>query len=75
MRAPTAIAVIGGVITSTFLTLLVVPVVYVWVDRFTLRGRRALRRGEAAQGDVVDGSSPVALAKPPVAEDGVGASS
>lgn len=39
MRAPTAIAVIGGVITSTVLTLLVVPVVYVWVDRFTFRGR------------------------------------
>lgn len=33
MRAPTAIAVIGGVLTSTLLTLVVVPVVYVWIDR------------------------------------------
>lgn len=40
-RAPMSIAVIGGVITSTFLTLLVVPVVYTWMDRFTLRGRKA----------------------------------
>lgn len=37
-RAPMAIAIIGGVITSTFLTLVVVPVVYTWMDRFTLRG-------------------------------------
>jgi HAE1 family hydrophobic/amphiphilic exporter-1 len=39
-RVTMSVAVIGGVITSTFLTLVVVPVVYVWVDRFTLRGRR-----------------------------------
>jgi HAE1 family hydrophobic/amphiphilic exporter-1 len=32
MRAPMARAVIGGLITSTFLTLLVVPVVYSWLD-------------------------------------------
>lgn len=38
-RSPMAIAVIGGVIASTFLTLLVVPVVYTWMDRFTSRGR------------------------------------
>ncbi len=37
-RAPMAIAVIGGVITSTLLTLIVVPVVYTWMDRFTLKG-------------------------------------
>lgn len=36
-RAPMAIAVIGGVITSTLLTLWVVPVVFVWVER--LRGK------------------------------------
>lgn len=39
-RAPMSIAVIGGVITSTFLTLLVVPVVYTWMDGFTLKGRK-----------------------------------
>jgi hypothetical protein len=39
-RSPMAVAVIGGVVTSTLLTLLVVPVVFVWVER--LRGRPAL---------------------------------
>jgi hydrophobe/amphiphile efflux-1 (HAE1) family protein len=32
-RSPMAVAVIGGVITSTMLTLWVVPVVFVWVER------------------------------------------
>jgi Cu/Ag efflux pump CusA len=31
-RQPMAIAVIGGLITSTFLSLLVVPVVFTYVD-------------------------------------------
>jgi multidrug efflux pump subunit AcrB len=31
-RAPMAIVVIGGLITSTFLSLLVIPVVFTWVD-------------------------------------------
>lgn len=39
LRSPMAIAVIGGVVASTFLTLLVVPVVYTWMDRLTLKGR------------------------------------
>jgi multidrug efflux pump subunit AcrB len=42
-RAPMSIAVIGGVITSTILTLVVVPVVYVWADRLRLRGKRPTR--------------------------------
>jgi HAE1 family hydrophobic/amphiphilic exporter-1 len=33
-RAPMAIAVIGGMFTSTFLTLLVVPCVYTLMDDF-----------------------------------------
>ena len=48
MRAPMARAVIGGLITSTLLTLVVVPVVYTYLDglrpeavREWLRGRRA----------------------------------
>jgi HAE1 family hydrophobic/amphiphilic exporter-1 len=35
MRAPMARAVIGGLITSTFLTLLVVPVMYALLDDFS----------------------------------------
>jgi hypothetical protein len=34
------IAVIGGVVTSTLLTLWVVPVVFVWVERARARLRR-----------------------------------
>lgn len=36
---PMAIGVIGGVITSTLLTLVVVPVAYTWIDKLTLRKR------------------------------------
>ncbi|MES2639454.1 MAG: efflux RND transporter permease subunit [Myxococcota bacterium] len=45
-RAPMAIAVIGGVTVSTVLTLVVVPVVYTMLDRFTGRARAA-RKAEA----------------------------
>jgi multidrug efflux pump subunit AcrB len=37
VRAPMAIAVIGGLITSTLLTLVVVPVVYSYIDDFQKR--------------------------------------
>ena len=33
MRAPMAIAVIGGLVTSTLLTLVIIPVVYETVER------------------------------------------
>jgi hydrophobic/amphiphilic exporter-1 (mainly G- bacteria), HAE1 family len=46
-RAPMAIAVIGGVITSTFLTLLVVPVVFAGMERLSFAG---LRRRVRANG-------------------------
>jgi multidrug efflux pump subunit AcrB len=42
-RAPMAIVVIGGLITSTFLSLLVIPVVFTYVDDF-LQGMRHLVR-------------------------------
>jgi len=42
-RAPMAIAVIGGVVTSTLLTLFVVPVVFVWVERIRRSPRQLLR--------------------------------
>ena len=47
-RAPMSIAVIGGVVTSTLLTLVVVPVFYVWIDRLTLRGRRERKAAKQA---------------------------
>ena len=46
MRAPMARAVIGGLITSTFLTLLVVPVVYTILDDVGESIRRRWRREE-----------------------------
>jgi multidrug efflux pump subunit AcrB len=58
-RAPMAIAVIGGLITSTLLSLLVVPAVFTYVDDaerlFVALGRRLRRIGGVPAGD---GSSP-----------------
>ena len=43
-RAPMAIAVIGGLITSTALSLLLVPVIYTFVDDFEAWIKPRLRR-------------------------------
>jgi multidrug efflux pump subunit AcrB len=43
-RAPMAIVVIGGLITSTFLSLLVIPVVYTFVDDFIQFTQRLFKR-------------------------------
>jgi HAE1 family hydrophobic/amphiphilic exporter-1 len=43
-RAPMARAVIGGLITSTLLTLIVVPVVYSYLDDLGAFGARWWRR-------------------------------
>jgi len=43
-RAPMAIVVIGGLITSTFLSLLVIPVVFTYVDDLIEWLRRIARR-------------------------------
>jgi HAE1 family hydrophobic/amphiphilic exporter-1 len=44
-RAPVATTIIGGLILSTFLTLLVIPAVYTYFDDFTrFIGRRVFRR-------------------------------
>ena len=53
-RSPMAIAVIGGVITSTALTLLVVPVIFAGIERVSLR--RLFRRRPAL--DVVEPEEP-----------------
>ena len=47
-RAPMSISVIGGVITSTALTLVVVPVLYSWFDRLTSRHRRSSRKARCS---------------------------
>lgn len=47
VRSPMAITVIGGLVTSTILTLLVVPVVYTLIDDL---GRRMSRRHATASG-------------------------
>jgi len=43
-RAPMAIVVIGGLITSTFLSLLVIPVLFTYVDDVVQWGGRRLRK-------------------------------
>jgi len=47
-RAPMAIVVIGGLITSTFLSLLVIPVLYTYLDDFVQAALRMQRRLRAA---------------------------
>ncbi len=46
-RAPMARAVVGGLLTSTFLTLLVVPVMYTCMDDFGAWLKRKWRREHA----------------------------
>jgi predicted RND superfamily exporter protein len=43
-RSPMAIAVIGGLITSTLLSLLVVPAVFTYIDDFEHILRRLMQR-------------------------------
>jgi len=50
-RAPMAIAVIGGVISSTFLTLLVVPVIFLWMERARNSVERMLGITHPASGE------------------------
>lgn len=48
-RQPMAIAVIGGLITSTILSLIVVPVVFTYIDGLELWLRRQVSRREEAE--------------------------
>jgi len=57
-RAPMARAVIGGLITSTLLTLVVVPVAYTYLDGFGDRMRRLVHR--RAESRVVEEHAPAA---------------
>jgi len=55
-RAPMAIVVIGGLITSTFLSLLVIPVLFTYVDDVVhWFGRRLRRRAPAVAAEPAEG--------------------
>lgn len=51
-RQPMAVAVIGGLLASTFLGLIVAPVVFALVDDVEHRIRCAVRRRQASQAAV-----------------------
>ncbi|MCU0773724.1 MAG: efflux RND transporter permease subunit [Ideonella sp.] len=61
-RSPMAIVVIGGLITSTFLSLLVIPVVYTFVDDFIAGAARLWRRLRPSPAEPAAGE-PAPLAK------------
>jgi len=42
MRSPLAIAVIGGLITATFFTLLIIPTIYSFVERISYKKSKNL---------------------------------
>jgi multidrug efflux pump subunit AcrB len=48
-RSPMAIAVIGGLVTSTFLSLLVIPVAYTYLDDFNNWIRALIQRYATAK--------------------------
>ncbi len=48
IQRPLAIVVIGGLITATLLTLVVLPIVYRYITEFKLRQRRAKEQGRNA---------------------------
>lgn len=65
VRSPMAITVIGGLLVSTLLTLVVIPVVYDLLDRrsdehYRERGRRARRDAEAVAEHIQDEQAPLA---------------
>ena len=58
IQAPMGRAIIGGVITSTLLTLVVVPVMYTYLDRLT-EWRKARKAARAAKLVVADAEFPL----------------
>ena len=50
-RAPMARAIIGGILLSTLITLVLVPVFYVLVERLRLQTRLLLRKPEGEVGE------------------------
>ncbi|MGO4475530.1 efflux RND transporter permease subunit [Massilia sp. 2TAF26] len=61
-QAPMGRAVIGGVITSTLLTLVVVPVAYTYLDSFGKRAKRWFQKGHGVdqESGVADGKEQTA---------------
>jgi HAE1 family hydrophobic/amphiphilic exporter-1 len=51
-RAPMGQAVIGGIITSSLLTLVVVPVIYTYLDDFTAWAKRRWRHADPGTGGI-----------------------
>ncbi|HTE53721.1 MAG TPA: efflux RND transporter permease subunit [Kofleriaceae bacterium] len=66
VRAPMAIAVIGGLVVSTAMSLFVVPSFYVCADWLLVHGRSALRRRGKRPGDRSSAPPPPPSAPPPV---------
>ncbi|MEE6281319.1 efflux RND transporter permease subunit [Georgenia sunbinii] len=71
---PLALVVIGGLVTSTFLTLLLVPVLYLLVERRVERraDKRASRAGRAHRTEQGSASSPDARHRAPSASHPLG---
>jgi HAE1 family hydrophobic/amphiphilic exporter-1 len=59
-RAPMGQAVIGGIITSSILTLVVVPVIYTWLDDFANWGKHRFGFGKTES--EITGTAPIAQA-------------
>ena len=49
LRQPLGISIVGGLIVSQLLTLYTTPVVYLYLDRFSLWWRRRFSRGTRAE--------------------------
>jgi hydrophobic/amphiphilic exporter-1 (mainly G- bacteria), HAE1 family len=62
-RAPMGQAVIGGVITSSLLTLVVVPIVYCFMDDLAVWFKRRLKRPATAPGRAQAPAAPLAMTK------------
>jgi multidrug efflux pump subunit AcrB len=65
-RSPMAVAVIGGLITSTFLSLLVIPAVFTLVDDVALFFARLFGKGDAGEPHGGDQAPPRAMPQPSV---------